>query len=224
MRTTLIAAATVLATMSVTASSFADEPAPMNGAPMNGAPMNGAPMNGAPATGAPATTMPATTTPTTTAAPAPTSMTTTTAADTEAPVPPSASMSTNADRTTLYDRRRPNRPLLITGGLILAGSYATTAALAANEGSIRDHDLYIPIAGPWINLASRDSGASNNTRDTVLIAGSGVLQAAGAGMFIASFIIPEKVATATIAAGPVKMHLTPTAAAGAGGVGAFGTF
>lgn len=41
---------------------------------------------------------------------------------------------------------------------------------------------------------------------------------------ITSFFVPEKIPTATIHAGPVKMHLTPTAGAGAGGVGAFGSF
>ncbi len=39
-------------------------------------------------------------------------------------------------------------------------------------------------------------------------------------MVLASFLIPEKVATATIAAGPVKMQVVPTA----GGMGAVGTF
>ena len=64
-----------------------------------------------------------------------------------------------------------------------------------------------------------DCTATHN-RNTVLIAGSGVLQGIGVGMVLASFLIPEKVATATIAAGPVKMQVVPTA----GGMGAVGTF
>ena len=224
MRIKLLAVASVLASLSAAAPSLADD-TKAGSVPVDGASTlpsgPGSATVAAPTppvtpqssavvapTGAASTTLPASTT-------------TTTSGDTSSAALP---MSTNRDTTTLYERRRPNRPLLITGGLILAGTYATTAALAANEGSIRDHDLYIPIAGPWINLASRDSSGDNNTRDTVLIAGSGILQAVGAGMFITSFFVPEKIPTATIQAGPVKMRFTPTAGAGAGGVGAFGTF
>jgi len=113
--------------------------------------------------------------------------------------------------------------VLITGGALLVGTYATTAGITAGANTKEDHDLYLPVVGPWINLANRscdgDCSATHN-RNTVLIAGSGVLQGVGAGMVIASFFIPEKVAAATIAAGPVKMQLVPTA----GGMGAVGTF
>ncbi len=157
---------------------------------------------------APGPTVPATT---------PTSTTTTTSADpTAAPMAP-----VERDKVTLYKHQRPNKALLITGGSLLVSTYVTTAAVAAGEGSRADRDLYIPVAGPWINLANRES---TSTGDTVLIAGSGVLQGVGAAMTLASFLIPEKVATAQINAGPVKMHVVPTASAGAGGLGAVGTF
>jgi len=58
----------------------------------------------------------------------------------------------------------------------------------------------------------------------VLIAGSGVLQGAGVALLITSFFVPEKVPAARISAGNVKMQITPTAAPGAGGLGAIGTF
>ena len=147
---------------------------------------------------------------------------TTSASDARATLAP-ASAPLSAERTTLYQTRTPNRFFLYVGGAALAGTYATTAVVAANSGSIGDHDLYLPVVGPWINLASRDS-ATTSTGDTVLILGSGILQGVGAGMMVASLFIPEKYATATIAAGPVKMNVSPTAGAGSGGVGAFGTF
>ncbi len=147
---------------------------------------------------------------------------TTSASDDQATLAP-ASAPLSAERTTLYQTRTPNRFFLYVGGAALAGTYATTAVVAANSGSIGDHDLYLPVVGPWINLASRDS-ATTSTGDTVLILGSGILQGVGAGMMVASLFIPEKYATATIAAGPVKMNVSPTAGAGSGGVGAFGTF
>jgi hypothetical protein len=89
---------------------------------------------------------------------------------------------------------------------------------------VADRDLYIPIVGPWINLADRSTDRENNTRDTVLIAGSGVLQGIGTLMLITSFFVPEKVPAARISAGNVKMQVTPTASMGGGGVGAVGTF
>ncbi len=161
---------------------------------------------------------------TTDATPGASSTTTvTSAADATAAAPSTMTAPTSAERTVLYDKRTPNRFFLYTGAAVLAGTYTTTAVIAANNGSIKDHDLYLPIVGPWIDIASRDS-ATTSTGDTVLIVGSGVLQGAGALMAVASFFIPEKFATATIAAGPVKMNVSPTAGAGSGGVGAFGTF
>ncbi len=147
----------------------------------------------------------------------------TSAADATAVAPSTTTAPTSAERTVLYDKRTPNRFFLYTGGAALVGTYTTTAVIAANNGSIKDHDLYLPIVGPWINLASRDS-ATTSTGDTILILGSGILQGVGAGMVVASLFIPEKYATATIAAGPVKVNVSPTAGAGSGGVGAFGTF
>ena len=125
---------------------------------------------------------------------------------------------------TVYQKRRPNTPMIITGGALLVGTYATTAGIVASNGPDVDHDLYIPIAGPWINLADRSTDRENNTRDTVLIAGSGVLQGVGSLMVITSFFVPESVPAARISAGNVKMNVAPTASAGGGGVGAFGTF
>lgn len=151
----------------------------------------------------------------------PTSTTTVTSADTT-PVPPSEPVS--HDTTTLNQSIRPNRPLLFTGGLIFAGAYATTAALtAANTDGGGDKNMYIPVVGPWLHLA--DSGNHEGTRDTLLVAGSGVLQGVGLGMAIASLFVPEKIPAATIQAGNVKMNLTAASfGRSSAGVGALGEF
>lgn len=158
----------------------------------------------------------------------PTSTTTTTSADDALPTTPNVPVTSPPSEpsrdTTLYDRRRPNKALLITGGSLLVGTYATTAALTAANGPTADKDLYIPVVGPWINLADRGNDRTDATRDGILIAGSGVLQGIGAIMAVSSFFVPEKVPTARISAGNVKMNITPTAGPGAGGIGAIGTF
>ena len=132
---------------------------------------------------------------------------------------------TSGESTVVYAKRTPNKALLITGSSLFVSTYVTTAALAGANGGAGDKDLYIPVVGPWINIAERNGAHyENNTRDTVLIAGSGVLQGIGAVMAVTSFFVPEKVPAARITAGNVKMEITPQAGAGGGGLGAVGVF
>lgn len=188
-----------------------------------------------PSTGPSTTTAGATTS---TAAGAPvqpqTSTTTTTGADvgdqTVTPVPtvPVAGAARSEDTVTLYQSVRPNKPLLYTGGILLLGAYVPTATLTAvnNQDPGADKALYLPVVGPWMNLADRHSdSSSDNTRDTILIAASGVVQGVGAGLLIASLVIPEKVPAATVQAGNTKIHFAPTSfGVASAGVGAGGTF
>ncbi len=160
------------------------------------------------------------------ASPPQTSTTTTTGADVTAAAPttPLAPPPPTRESITLRQTYRPNRPLLYTGSSMLLGSYAATAAVTATRG-IRDangdQSLYIPVAGPWIHLAS----TTHSLRDTVLIAGSGVAQGTGLFLGALSLFVPEHVAAATIQAGGVKMNITATSyGRGSAGIGAFGQF
>ncbi len=232
----LIVSATMLATTALSGVSFADNtPTGMPGSMSDTAPSTGAPSVITPSS--PSSTTSATTQQGTTGygnttsagtVPPASSMTTTTSAEdmsAAAPMPsPTSAAPPTGETTTAYQRRRPNRPILITGGALLLGTYVTTAALVGANGPVADHDLYIPVVGPWINLADRSTDRGNNTRDTVLIAGSGVLQGVGAAMLITSFFVPESMPSARISAGNVKMQVTPTASYNAAGVGAIGTF
>lgn len=232
----LIVSATMLATTTLAGVSFADNtPTGMSGGMSDPAPSPGAPTATSPSS--PLSTTSATTqqgttgygtTPSAGTVPPTTSTTTTTSAEdmsAAAPMPPSTSAAPpTGETTTVYQQRRPNRPIMITGGALLLGTYVTTAALVGANGPVADHDLYIPVVGPWINLADRSTDRGNNTRDTVLIAGSGVLQGVGAAMLITSFFVPESTPSARISAGNVKMQVTPTASYGGAGVGAIGTF
>jgi hypothetical protein len=137
-----------------------------------------------------------------------------------------SSLPPTKETITVYERQRPNRPLLITGGLLLVGTYATTAGIVGANGNPGDHDLFIPVVGPWINLGERtcSGDCGDHNRDTVLIAASGVAQGVGALMVLSSFLVPEKIPKAQIVAGPVNMQVAPTASMGGAGVSAFGTF
>lgn len=131
-----------------------------------------------------------------------------------------------ADTVTLYRETRPNRKLLIPGVALLGVTYGATAATAFfGNGREADDNLYIPVVGPWMNLADRQcEGCNGESLNKAMIIGSGVLQGAGALMTVASFIIPEKTEAVRIQAGSVNMQLTPTMARGAAGFGAVGTF
>lgn len=183
--------------------------------------------------GGPTSTVPGATTPSTPApqapitpvAPAPqTGTTTITAGDPTAASPLAAAPPPTRETITVRQSYRPNRPLLYTGSTMLLSSYAATAAVTATQ-NIRDangdQSLYIPVAGPWLHLAN----TSHNTRDTILIAGSGVAQGAGLLIGALSLLVPEHVPAATIQAGGVKMNITATSyGRGSAGIGAIGQF
>ena len=181
---------------------------------------------------APATTMPratSTMTPAVAKPPASTSTTTLTAgeppAETIVGMPPSEP---RAAETVTVDRGlRPNRPLLITGAILLVGTYVPTAIVEQSSGrAVEDSNLLIPIVGPWVNLADRRcDNCDNETRNKVFIVGSGVVQGVGAAMSILSLFVPEKIAAATIQAGPMKFQVAPTQIGRSGmGLGTVGVF
>lgn len=207
-------ALTTLATLTVTTVALAQEAT-------EGGPTSTQPPGTSPGAPAPQATSPGTPVP-----PSPETATTTiTAADTAtaaAPVPMGAPPA--RETITLRQSYRPNRPLLYTGSTMLLSSYAATAAVTATQ-NIRDangdQSLYIPVAGPWLHLAT----TSHTMRDTILIAGSGVAQGAGLLIGALSLIVPERVPAATIQAGGVRMNITATSfGRGSAGIGAVGQF
>lgn len=124
----------------------------------------------------------------------------------------------------------PNRPLLITSALIGVATYVPTAAIGATSSRDEDKYLFIPVAGPWIELGNRDCNArpcENDTTAKVLIIGSGILQGIGAIGTLSSFFIPETKRSTTTAKAPEKpsFAVAPTHVGYAGyGLGAVGTF
>lgn len=162
---------------------------------------------------APKTVTPSTTSPIQTTTAVGTTQLTSSDDVTAMPAPATQSTTQQNETIVLKQTFHPNRPLLITGGALLVGTYATTAALTASKmgpGENGDKTMYIPVVGPWLHLADiKETG-----KDLGLTIGSGVLQGVGAVLAIASVFVPEKVPTATIQAGNVKMNLAPGAAYG----------
>lgn len=127
----------------------------------------------------------------------------------------------------------PNIPLM-TSGLVLFGvTYVPSVIVAAESPLSADHNLYIPLVGPWINLGNRPAcGAAwiSCDRETVnkaLLVGDGILQGIGAITTVVGFLVPERmvVVGTTAQADKPSLHVTPVHFNnGAYGMAAFGNF
>src|SRR5262245_35580137 len=116
---------------------------------------------------------------------------------------PASAQERPADRPVM----RPNSTLLIGGSALLVGAYVPSMVVAASSDHDGDKWLYVPVVGPWADLAGR-GGCGDNSCGTeaafkILLIGSGVAQVAGAGGIIASFLIPER-QEPTMVTGKVK--------------------
>jgi hypothetical protein len=167
----------------------------------------------------PTVVQPASPPPTVIVQPPPVSTTTTTAAPYQA-----------GPTADYYEREttiRPNRPLLATGIGIFAVGYGASAVTAAVSDRDADKNLFIPVVGPWLDLADRDCDRNpchgNEDLNKAMIITSGVVQGAGVLIGVGSLFIPEKVETKRVAVQP-KLRFTPLSLGRGAGFGAVGTF
>jgi hypothetical protein len=164
-----------------------------------------------------------TTTATTTPAVAPegASTTTTTQAGIDVtPTPARVSSSEYGGETTTT---WVNRPLLGTGVVLLGGTYAASAIVAAESSRPQDRpNLYYPVAGPWMDLGQRGAG---NAGQKALLVLDGVGQGLGALAIVSSLFIPEKKERHWFFVGTEKLQVAPTTVGYGGyGMGAAGHF
>lgn len=121
----------------------------------------------------------------------------------------------------------PNTNLLSTGIGLAALSYAPAAVVATISPRSEDKRLYIPVAGPWLDLANRGAErGGNETVNKAMIITSGAVQGAGALMAIGSLLIPETKTVPTKAAAEVEkpsVKVVPIVGAFTG-IGAMGRF
>ncbi len=89
----------------------------------------------------------------------------------------------------------PNMAMVSSGVGIFALSYVPAVVVGATSGFHPDRTLYVPLAGPWIDLAQRPGCApaascdSENTAKVLVIA-DGVFQAIGAVTVVGGFLLP----------------------------------
>jgi hypothetical protein len=124
----------------------------------------------------------------------------------------------------------PNRALIGTGLVTFGLSYIPAVVVAGSSTLEADHHLYVPVAGPWLNMANRplcgpESIACDiETTNKVLLAVDGVFQGIGAVTTLIGFVTPER-ETILTSAKVGGVHLTPAKVGRTGyGLAAFGEF
>ena len=127
--------------------------------------------------------------------------------------------------------KRPNATLLSTGVGLFVLSYGSSVIGGAISDRESDKKLFIPVAGPWMNLADRSCNAStpcgeNEDVAKAMIVTSGVVQGAALLLALGSLVVPETTSvrerTKTATAPSVKvLPVSFVAGAGLGAVGRF---
>lgn len=125
----------------------------------------------------------------------------------------------------------PNRALLSSGIFALGVPYVTSVIVATQSDHQGDNHLYVPVAGPWMDLGDRGGcgelgqpSCNAETTYKVLLVADGILQGIGALDIIGAFVFPET-RTAAVAADRPRLVVSPTAMGRGGyGVAALATF
>jgi hypothetical protein len=126
----------------------------------------------------------------------------------------------------------PNAPLITTGLGMFGLSYVPALVVGASSSQSADSNLYIPVAGPWLDLANRPAcggrgqpTCAGETTNKVLLGVDGVFQGLGAGMTVVGLLVPTRhtVVTRTSADGPT-IRISPARLGTGYGVTAVGTW
>jgi hypothetical protein len=131
----------------------------------------------------------------------------------------------------------PNNALLGRGLFVLLASYAPSVIVAVVNDNSYDKHLYIPVLGPWLDLADRpgcggsgQTSCGTETAYKALLIVVGAFQGLGALATVTGLALPERVITSVPANVPTKaakatVHVLPAQVSRDGyGLAAVGTF
>ncbi len=94
-----------------------------------------------------------------------------------------------------YEERMPNGSLIGSGLVMFGASYLPSVIVAAESRRPGDTTLYMPVVGPWMNLAQRDSQCpggrcAGDMPNKVLLVADGLFQGFGALQVLGGFLFP----------------------------------
>lgn len=127
---------------------------------------------------------------------------------------------------------RPNSAMLYGGVFAFGVPYVSSVIVGASSNHPGDKNLFVPVAGPWMDLANRhcETGASCNNEGLYkgLLITDGIFQALGALNIAGAFLFPETVTVTTAKRPPpverVRVGVAPTMVGSGYGVAAVGLF
>ncbi len=140
------------------------------------------------------------------------------------PTPAQAAQTTEVDTG-------PNMALLTTGLVSFGIAYGSSVIVASQSNHQGDNRLYVPILGPWLDLADRggcnnlnNSACDGETTNKVLLVIDGVVQGAGA-IAVVGGILTAGSSGHTTTVADTKVHFAPVSyGAGSPGLAAFGNW
>lgn len=145
--------------------------------------------------------------------------------------PPAYYMQQQPRDIVTYQEQRPNVGLITTGIVTLGLSYGASTIVAATSRNPADQRLYIPVAGPWMNLAEREpcQGRACGREGTykALLVANGIFQGLGALEILGGLMTTETrtVAVRRRTANTPSVRISPARLGqGAYGISASGTF
>jgi hypothetical protein len=124
----------------------------------------------------------------------------------------------------------PNAGLVTSGAFLFGTAYGTSLIVAATSDRAEDKRLYVPVAGPWMDLTKRERCSAgrlqceNETTYKVLLVANGLLQGIGALEMLSGFAFRTKYTEVLRQPVAKGIHVTPTATFGGAGISAYGAF
>ena len=128
---------------------------------------------------------------------------------------------------------RPNSAMLSSGVAAVAVPYLASVIVGAESNHPGDHNLFIPVAGPWMDLGDRHCAAGSACNHEGLYKGlliaDGIFQSLGALEIAGAFLFPETVTVTGTARRSVPtrtagVHLSPASVGSGYGLAAVGAF
>ena len=127
---------------------------------------------------------------------------------------------------------RPNSAFFGRGIFAFTGAYVPSVLVAVVNENSYDKRLYVPLLGPWLDLADRpgcggigQTSCSSEAAFKVLLIVAGAVQGVGAVAIVLGATLPERKVATPPKADKLTLHVLPAQVSRNGyGMTAFGTF